>query len=485
MSKSLVKNVLAKGTLNIFNIIVPLLIFPYIYRVLSPSIVGKIDYSYTLFTYFSLAGLLGIYNYGLREISRKRDSIKCVNSIYKNLFVIGLISNSIVYILYSIFVFFFIKDPILKKIMYVQGLAIIGQILYIEWMNEAYEDFRFITIKTMIIRLISILCIFLFVNDDSDYLVYVLITVLTLFFNNIVSFAHIRKYVDISVFALFKDLDLKPLILPLLLVLILNNTNLLYTIADKTMIGAYLTDSDVAFYTVGQKITEIVRILFLSLVYVTIPKMSYYLENNYTLYKDSIRKLMRVTVLIIAPVAFGLLALSDDIVMLFSGSGYEKAIPAMRVFSLRVLVLSTESIVYNQIIFLHRKEKFLLLANFMCGLLSVALNFVFLKMLTPAIAIFTTVMCEILFQAICYVYIKRKLKISTGLFELYSLKYLLLSASFLPIVYCVKMVCFSYVEVTFVSIPLCMLLYGLMLFLLKDNMTISLFNRLMLKVRSC
>ena len=485
MTKSLVKNVVAKGTLNIFNIIVPLLIFPYIYRVLSPSTVGKIDYSFTLFTYFSLIGSLGIYNYGLREISRKRDDKQSVNSIYKNLFAIGLISNVFVYILYLFFVYFFIDDLILKKIMYIQGLSIISQVLYIEWMNEAHEDFHFITIKTMIIRLISIGCIFLFVRNDKDYLVYVSITVITLFFNNIVSFVHIRRFVDISVSRLFRDLNMKPLIVPLLLILILNNTNLLYTIADKTMIGVYLKDSDVAYYTVGQKITEIVRILFLSLVYVTIPKMSYYLENNYRVYKEDIRRLMRVTILIIAPVAFGLFALSDNIVILFSGASYVKAIPAMRVFSLRILVLSTESIVYNQIIFLHRKEKFLLMVNFLCGLLSVALNFIFLKDLTPAIAIFTTVMCEILFQIICYVYIKQNLKFSTGLFEFYSLKYLLLSMCFLPIVYFVKSFFMGSVFVILVSVPLCTFFYAVLLFILRDNMVLSLYDRLKLKIRSC
>ena len=95
MSKSIIKNTIAKMTLNVFNIIVPILIYPYIYRVLSAKSVGFIDYSTTLYTYFSLVGLLGIYNYGLREISRYRDNHVKTFWVFRNLFVIGLISNII------------------------------------------------------------------------------------------------------------------------------------------------------------------------------------------------------------------------------------------------------------------------------------------------------------------------------------------------------------------------------------------------------
>lgn len=89
-SVSLVKNSIYKGLLNIFNLIVPIVTIPYIYRVLSPEAMGNFEYANTLFCYFNLCGALGIYTYGIREISRIRDDSEKVNEIYSSLFSIGI-----------------------------------------------------------------------------------------------------------------------------------------------------------------------------------------------------------------------------------------------------------------------------------------------------------------------------------------------------------------------------------------------------------
>lgn len=115
MKNSIISNTISKSALNVFNIIVPLLIYPYIYRIFSANTVGKMDYATTIFTYFSLVGLLGIYNYGLREIARKRDIKEETNYIFKNLFVLGVISNIVVFIIYFLFVYYTINDSVLKK----------------------------------------------------------------------------------------------------------------------------------------------------------------------------------------------------------------------------------------------------------------------------------------------------------------------------------------------------------------------------------
>lgn len=482
-SNSILVNTISKGALNIFNIIVPILIYPYIYRILSSNTVGKIDYASTIFTYFSLVGLLGIYNYGLREIARKRDSLLEVNKIFKNLFVLGLISNAIVFVIYAIFVYYAISDPILKKIMYVQGLGIIGQMIYIEWVNEANEDYTFITIKTMLIRIVSICCIFLFVKQDSDFYIYVSITTATLIINNIISFVHIRKYVNLSICQLFNGIEIKPLIIPLTTILILNNTNLLYTVADKTILGIYKPAEEVAYYGIGQKVSEMVRILFLSLVYVMIPRLSYYLDNNFNAYKKGIKKIMKINIIIIAPVAFGLLALSKDIVLLFAGKQYVEAIPSMQVFSLRVLILSTEAIVYNQIIFLFRKEGFLMKANAICGVLNVILDLSIINFLDSTSAIFTTILCEITFQCLCYIYISKNIKIEMGLFNLSNLKYILLAMLFIPLVTGIKYINLSSIISTTTCIAACFILYIGVLLLIKDQTTINIVHTILNKFK--
>lgn len=100
MGQSVLKNLLAKSTLSVFNILIPFLILPYVYRVLGPEKVGDVEYGTTLYTYFGLFGLLVIYNYGLREISINRNDREKVGVICSNLFYIGFISNILFFVLY-------------------------------------------------------------------------------------------------------------------------------------------------------------------------------------------------------------------------------------------------------------------------------------------------------------------------------------------------------------------------------------------------
>lgn len=110
----LVKNFAYKSILNFFSMILPILVMPYVYRKLSPNSIGMIEYGTSLFTYFSIFGMLGIYNYGIREISRVRNVQSEVNRVFNALFSIGILSNLCVAIGYYLLVLFAVHDTTLK-----------------------------------------------------------------------------------------------------------------------------------------------------------------------------------------------------------------------------------------------------------------------------------------------------------------------------------------------------------------------------------
>ena len=480
MGQSVLKNLLAKSTLSVFNILIPFLILPYVYRVLGPEKVGDVEYGTTLYTYFGLLGLLGIYNYGLREISINRNDREKVGVICSNLFYIGFISNILFFVLYEIFVLIFIKEPNIRYIMYILGFNLIAQIFYIEWMHEAFEDFRFITIKTVIIRLISVVFIVLLVRGAADYLVYVLIIVGTLFLNNIVSFIKAQNRIGRNIISSVKKIDVRVYVIPLLLILVLNNTNVLYTMADRTMLGIYSEAKDVAYYSLGQKVAEAIKVLLLSIVFVTLPRLSSYLETNKDLYISSVRKLIRLMLLLVLPVSIGMFMLSEQIVLLFAGEQYLSAVPCFKVFSLRIIILAVEAILYNQVFFLHRKERILLVMNLFCGVLNVILNFVFLKHFTPFIAITTTVLCEILFQCFCLIYVKKALHLSLHIFKKENLLYLGLSLIFIPVIWILSyFVNVSGFMLVLLSVVCCTIIYIGGLYWKKDELFLETMKRIL------
>lgn len=479
MTKSLFRNAFFKGILSVFNVVVPILVVPYVYRILAPDTIGYIEYGTTLYTYFGLLGALGIYNYGVREISKHRDNPEVIKKLFYNLFIIGIISNILVLLLYLLSVITLVKTSPLLLIMLVMGGNLVANIFYVEWMNEANEEFRFITIKTIIIRLISVVFIFLLVKSSVDYLTYVIIITAVLFFNNIVSFWYVCVRMKFGWKFSWADIEWRKYLSPLFFILVLNNSNLLYTMMDRLMLGHYCNVEDVAYYSVGQKVVEIVRGLLMTIVFVSLPRLAYHLEENIGIYKTGILKLIRMMLLLTLPVAVGMMLLADEIVLLFAGSQYLSAVPVLRIFAFRVVITGVEAILTQQIIFLHGREKVLVVYNLLCGGLNVVLNFAFLSVLTPFLAIITTVISELCFLLICLWYIKHYLDLPIGLWKKKNLIYLILSFSFIPVVTVYREVIPSLYLFVSVSVVSCACIYGGGLWLVRDSMFVESINRIL------
>ncbi len=469
MAKSVTNNIIAKGTLDIFNTLLPFILVPYVYRILGRDCIGNIEYMMTLFSYFGILGLLGTYNYGIRSISNNRNDLAKIKDTYKNLFSIGIISNLFFFICYLLFVRYFISDPAIKVIGYIYSGNLLAQALNVEWFNEAFEEFRFITIKTMVIRLISVAAIFTLVRTPEDAIIYVFILSIVCILNYLVSFCYAQHKIGLSFRETFQHLHMRDFIAPLLIILVLKNTGVLYTIADRTMLGHYTGTANVGLFSIGQKIVEIAKTLVLSVVFATLPRLALYLKEDKELYISGLHKIIRLLVALLFPVGIGLFLLSDQVILLIGGEEYIGAVPAMRIFSLRIIFLGIESIIYNQVLFLHGKERVILKYNLFCGLLNVALNFMLLNILSPFTAILSTWICEIIFESLCILYIKRNLKFNLGLFNKANCRYLILSLLFAPIVLGIKHLPLSELSQLAVSICICASLYIGTLYFLKDK----------------
>lgn len=431
-NRSLAVNIVAKGTLNLFNALLPLILTRYVYRVLGPLNMGSIEYATTTMGYFALLGALGIYNYGLRAVSANRGTPELVRTIFKNLLGISIVGNIIALGLYIGFIILFVDNPLLRTISWILCGNILSQMVYVEWYNEGMEQFVFITVKTIIIRIASLVMIFVLVHTQQDVDIYVFITSGVTVANYIASYIYARRNIGIPTSELFKGLDFRPYIVPLLTIMVLNNTVLLYTMADRTILGYFTTEENVAYLSLGSKVAEMTRTLLLSVVFATLPRLSLYLKEDRTLYQAGVLKIMRMVLFLTVPTGIGLFMLSPQLIDFFGGEEYVDAIPVMRLFSLRMIMLGVEAIMYNQVIFLHGRERRLVVYNLLCGLLNVGLNLLFLSVLDPLVSMLCTFGSEVIFETLCYRFITGTLKVRLGIFRPYLLKYFAVAALFVP-----------------------------------------------------
>lgn len=477
MQKSLLKNAAYKITLNFFNLILPIIIGPYVYRTLGADSIGSVKFAESIFNYFLIFASFGIYQYGLREASRVKGNPEKIGTLFTSLFTFSLLTNFIAFGAYLLVSYLGYGEGHLFPILLVFSLNFILNIFYVEWMNEAFEDYDFITIKTIIVKIIYIVLLFSFVKSSDDYLIFVLLLVISNLLNNVISFIYVKRKVKFN----FSKIRIRPHLKPLFLVVIFTNGNILYTQLDRFMIGEFIGERDVSFYVMSHQIMTIINALTLSIIQVTIPRLTFLHGNtDNEHYLNLLNRIAQVYFALLFPASIGLFIISDVGVYVYGGREFVQAGSVLAIFSFYMITLGIESILSNQVMYINQKEHILVRFIFACGFLNLAFNFllVYFDLFTVESAIFSTVIANFILITIEYIYIRRVLKIPFNLFSLKYLKYLFYSLLFIPVSYTIRMFITGPVVLFIVLIVVNVLLYGLILVFSKDEIVQLFFQKI-------
>ena len=170
--KSLAKNSTFNAFYTIMNLLFPLITSVYVARVLLPEGIGKVAYAQSIVSYFVIIASLGLPNYGLREIARVRDKLNEKNKLFTELLIVNAISTSIALVSYIVLILLIPSLNSQFNLFVACGLLIFLNYFNIDWFYQGEEEYVFIVCRSMIIKILSILAIFLFVRKQSDYVIY-------------------------------------------------------------------------------------------------------------------------------------------------------------------------------------------------------------------------------------------------------------------------------------------------------------------------
>ena len=176
--KSLGLNAFLNGLRSVLNLIFPLITFPYISRVLSVNGIGIYNFSNTYIGYFILIAGLGIATYAVREGAKYRDNKEQIEEFSSEVFSINILATVIAYILLLLSLVIFKNLNNYVACILIFSIQILFTTLGTEWIYTIYEDYTYITIRSIIFKILSIILLFIFVKRPSDYLIYAAITVL-------------------------------------------------------------------------------------------------------------------------------------------------------------------------------------------------------------------------------------------------------------------------------------------------------------------
>lgn len=477
--KSLKVNAILNITKTLMGLVFPLITFPYASRILMPEGLGKVNFALSIISYFAIISSLGIENYGIREAAKLRDDKIQLSKFSKEIFMINMISTIVAYALLAVAIIFIPKFLEYRRLLIVSSATILFTTLGMNWLYSAVEDYLYITIRSIIFQVISLILLFLLVHSKDDYVKYAAISVVSNVGSNILNFVHSRKYIS---FKIDKPLKFKKHLKPIMVLFAMAVAVKIYTVLDTTMIGFLKNDYEVGIYTAATKINKIVLSLVVSIGTVLLPRLSYYssMEDKTEFYKLAYKG-FDILLLIALPSAVGLSLLSTSIVHLFSGNGYEAAILPMRIMNPIIVVIGLSNFIGIQMFMPLNKEKWTLYSVLVGAVVNFFINLFLIPIYGSVGASIATLCAETTVTLTQLILLRRFLKINKIAKSL--IKYFLNSVVMGVFVYaCVRFISVEWVELV-IGVIVGVVVYILILVIEKNELIYEVLTSIKNKIK--
>lgn len=411
--KSLAKNSLFFMCYKLLGVVFPLITVSYISQVLLANGVGKVSSAQNIVQYFVLIAALGIPNYGIREAAMVRENTKQRSILFSELFSINFISTTVCLIAYYLMVS---KLTIYRNeitLYLVAGINIFLNYFNVDWFYQGLEEYSYITKRSFIIKIVSLVLLFTFVRQPRDYIDYALIYVFGFAGNSIINFINLRKY---NIRFSLKEANVLKHIKPVMVMLCTTVAIELYTLVDTTMITFMCDSENVAYYTNSIKIVRLVITLVTSIGGVLLPRLSYNkAQGMIEECENIVNKVFAIMFFLLVPSGVGLFILSETIVYVFFGYSFEGAIVTLKIASFLVYALGFSNLFGTQVLLTFGEEKKLFYAT-VCGAISnIILNSVLIRFYQQNGAAVASIVSELLVTGITFYYARNHLRISMNI----------------------------------------------------------------------
>lgn len=352
--KSLKKNIIYSSILTAANYIFPLVTYPYVSRVLGVDNIGACNFVDSVINYFILFSMLGISTVGIREISQARSDREKLNQTFSRLFTINTVSTTAVLIALLVSMF---TVPQLREnshLMWIGVLKLISNYLLIEWLYKGLEEFKYITSRTVLVKCLYVVAVFLFIKSPADTTIYYMLLTLMITGNALINIVHSRKYVKYSL-TLQKASALLKAIIILGIYAFLTS---MYTTFNVVYLGFECGDTEVGYYATSTKIYRMILSVFTAVTGVMMPRLASLLsEEKFGTFRSLLKKSFRILFIIFIPTSLAIGIFAPEIIHLIAGAGYEGAIMPLRIISPLLLIIGLEQIIIIQGLMPLKKDK--------------------------------------------------------------------------------------------------------------------------------
>lgn len=455
----------------------PLITYPYALRVLGAEDIGKVTYGESIVSYFSLIAMLGITTYAVREGAKRKKNKVEFNKFANEVFTINIFSMTMAYVLLGITLIFTVKLHSYARLIMIQSVTIAFTTFGLDWINTVYEDFLFITIRSIVAHIITLVMLFVLVKKPSDYYAYALLAITTNGITCISNWFYCRKYVKVHI-------TLKPNFAkhakPILILFANTVAVSIYVNFDTTMLGWMQGDYYVGLYAVAVRVYTIVKNILVAIYAVAIPRLAFFVGNDdMEGYRKLYSKLWEGLALLLIPAVVGLIGISREVMLYMGGEEYLPAVVTLQILSVALLFAVFGGLVTSCLNVTLGREKNNLIVTVCSAGLNCLLNFAFIPVLKHNGAAITTLLAELFVVVTCLVRVPQKEKYFDVDKIISSVKNAVIASVAMGCyILVVKLLVLNSILRILIILPGSALLYALILLVLKEPLAIEMRDKI-------
>lgn len=358
-------NLINTGTQMLF----PLITFPYVCRVIEADGIGQINFFQSIISYISLFTCLGIPMYAIREIARDRSDVVQMNRTAMEILLLHSMLTLVGYAIVAILCLTVPQIQVNIPLFLILSLTIFFTAIGCEWFYQGIEDFKYITIRGLIIKTVSVVLLFIFVKSKTDLLYYGCYTVFGVLGGNIFNFFRLRKYIHRENI-IFSELHIKRHIKPVLKVFSFSVVTSIYLQLNTVLLGFLKNALAVGYFAAATKVMQMLLKMSACLGSVMMPRASHLIaENKEAEFNCLIQKSYDFTLAIALPMTIGLIFCAPSLITALCGVKFEHSILPSQIIAPIILMVAISNIFGIQVLFPKGK---IYIVTLCCGIGAVA-----------------------------------------------------------------------------------------------------------------
>ncbi len=406
VARKIAYNVAFNSAAKIFSTILALVGIGFITRYLGKEGFGDYATVLAFFSFFTHLADLGLYSVTVREISRiDADEKKIIGNIVS----LRILASIIVFLLALTIIKFLPYPQEVQRGILIAAAAFVFSSGYMV-LNGIFQK-KLIMYKVAVVesmgKIIQTGFIILAVIMDWGFTIIIVSLLVYMLFNFIIVFFLSRRYVKFKIemdFSYWKKFLKESLPMGISIFI-----TFLYFKMDTILLSVIKTSADVGIYSAAYKIIENITFFPAMIIGLILPLISRYIFSNKEKFEDILNKTFKVYFLLVVPLVVGIMFLSDGVINLIGGAGFEESANVLRilVFALAFIFFGH---FFNSILLAGNLQKKLMVALAFCAVFNITANLVLIPLYSYTGAAITSVFTEILVVLLTFYLVLKHLK---------------------------------------------------------------------------